>query len=371
MDYHQIFSSRFIIDGVPQELTPGAVLAQVSGIAAPEPGGTTLADETAELGLEKIPLSELDVADCLDRLDGAVRTMPFPFSSYWTRCRLAEALMEPLWRKGRFKLGDLCVGVSWKFDFDPIGAKAAFYESVRSLSDYLSVPGVRLSEYSCSGSRGRCTMRISARLSDDILDEDSLLELPYRTAGARLSSARACSAAFVPEPKTRAVFIPFETSEFRLGGSLLAQTLGPGGVSPQIDDPDYFMDCYEVVRELVEDGVFLAAATVRDGGLLPTVRRMASAGTGLDMDLSGIASYYQENSLPRILFSEIPGAVVQLRDVDMDYLDAELLLQDVTYFPLGVPVPGNSAVNFSLSPRSGIQDILDALIRGRGAEGED
>ena len=71
----------------------------------------------------------------------------------------------------------------------------------------------------------------------------------------------------------------------------------------------------------------------------------------------------------RLLFSEVPGVVVQIRDMDFDYLDAELLLQDVAYFPLGHPSVRSTAVRVKKSVKNGLHTILDALMQK--AEGED
>ena len=173
-----------------------------------------------------------------------------------------------------------------------------------------------------------------------------------------------------PDPQSWVVYIPFDTSDFRLGGSLLSQTLGLGaGPCPQITDADYFMDCYEVVRELVEDGILLSGATVGEGGLLRTVRQMAADGVGLSVDVADVMRSYQEQDVLRILFGEVPGAVIQIHDADFDYLDAELLLQDVAFFPLGHPVPGSGEVRVKASAKSGIQTILESLMQN--AEGED
>ena len=87
------------------------------------------------------------------------------------------------------------------------------------------------------------------------------------------------------------------------------------------------------------------------------------------VDLSGVMRSYQEQDPVRILFSEVPGAVVQIHDADFDYLDAELLLQDVAFFPLGHPVPGTTAIHVDASAKSGIQTILESLMQK--AEGED
>ena len=76
-----------------------------------------------------------------------------------------------------------------------------------------------------------------------------------------------------------------------------------------------------------------------------------------------------EPNIVRILFSEIPGAVIQIRDIDFDYVDAELLLQDVAFFPLGHPNLKSGAVRVRSAEKTGIQTILESLMQN--AEGED
>jgi hypothetical protein len=95
----------------------------------------------------------------------------------------------------------------------------------------------------------------------------------------------------------------------------------------------------------------------------------AADGVGLGVDVSDVMRAYQEQDVLRILFGEVPGAVIQIQDADFDYLDAELLLQDVAFFPLGHPVPGSDEVRVKASAKSGIQTILESLMQN--AEGED
>lgn len=372
MDSERLFRSRFIIDGVPEALTPEALLAVVAEYPfEPVPPVASLMDESAEPDFAPVNLENSDVRRLLRRMKSTKRALSLQHPGYWTKCRLAEALMAPLWRKGHFKLGDLCVSAQWKLNLSRTGTAAAFYRSVAALADYMDGLGVKLSAYGASATRGRDSLTLKARLCGDRLDEDSALVLPYRTAGARLATARACADVILPDARDWLVYIPFEAAEFRLGGSLLAQTLGTGGPCPQVEDPDYFMDGYELVRELVEDGVAVAGVTVSDGGLYPTLERMAEGGCGAQIDLSGMMDYYQERCLPRILFAEVPGAILQLHDTDFDYLDAEMLLQDIAYFPLGHPTPGSAKICLQAAGKSGIQNILDALLRERSAEGED
>ena len=69
-----------------------------------------------------------------------------------------------------------------------------------------------------------------------------------------------------------------------------------------------------------------------------------------------------------MLFGEVPGVVIQIADIDYDYVDAELLLQDIAYFPLGHPVPGTPGISV-LSGGNSITGILESLMNS--LEGED
>ena len=183
---------------------------------------------------------------------------------------------------------------------------------------------------------------------------------------------RAVSEFLVPDPESWLIFIPFDSCDLRLGYSLLTEAFGQNGDTfPEIGDADYFIDCFEILREFVEDGVVLAGATVTDGGLLTTLKRMCPEGTGASVDVSGIMNAYKEESSARVLFSEIPGALIQIKDIDYDYLDAEFLLQDIAYYPVGHPVPGSGKLKVKAGGNNGITDILQSLLNSQAPEGED
>ena len=364
----------YVIDGVQEEYTPAQLLDAVTEPEGhhpfPGPVDARAVDETldpvfrgAEFDLER-------VGDWLDAVCATPKLLPPAAADHYTRVRVASALVDALWRTGRFRLGDLRLEAAWRWDEAPVGARAAFYSSVRAAADYVDALGVKFSSYRYARTSGPSELQLRTRITREA-DEDQygFVSEPFSSEHPVLGTRRSCPATFAPDPQSWVVYIPFDTADFRLGGSLLAQTLGlGGGPCPQITDADYFADCYEVVRELVEDGILLSGATVGEGGLLRAVRQMAQD-CGLTVDVSDILQSYQEKEPVRVLFSEIPGVLVQIHDADFDYLDAELLLQDVAFFPLGHPVPGSTDVRVKASEKSGIQTILESLMRN--AEGED
>ena len=364
----------YVIDGVQEEFTPAQLL---DAVTEPEgrhplaaPAEARAVDETLDPVFRGFDLDTDRFDSCLEAVCAEQKRVPAASADAYTRVRVAAALIDALWRVGRFRLGDLRLEASWRWNEAPVGARAAFYDSVRAAADYVDALGLKFSAYRYARTAGDSELVLRTRLGREADEEDfGFVSEPFSSEHPTLGTRRLCPATLAPDPQSWVVYIPFDTSDYRLGGSLLAQTLGVGGgPCSQVTDADYFMDCYEVVRELVEDGILLSGATVGEGGLLKTVRQMA-AGAGLTVDVSDVMRAYQERSALRVLFSEVPGVVVQIQDADFDYLDAELLLQDVAFFPLGHPEPGGTDIRVKASAKSGIQTILESLMQN--AEGED
>lgn len=363
--------SRYIIDGVPQDLTPARLLAGVSidGQARDiQDGAGTIIDESLDLPIElhDWKISNLDEYSAI--VESTERQLPPTFAGTYSRQRVASALIDAVWRRGHFRLEDLAVCPEWKWNTSGVGSNASFYESVRELADYCDALGIKVSSYSHSISAKHSELNVNA-VTGNVDDSDSMFSDPSGRK-VRMEQGRACPSKLEPDPRSWLVWVPFDTSDFRLGGSLLAQAMHlGGGTGPQIVDADYFIDCFEVVRELVEDGIILSGVTVGDGGLLKAAKRLCGSGPGTCIDLSDAMKAYEENNAVRLLFAEIPGVLFQISDSDFDYIDAEFLLQDVAYFPLGHPNTRNSAVCVKASAKNSIQTILESLMQN--AEGED
>lgn len=364
----------YVIDGIPQEYTPAQLLDAVTEPEGRHPFAAPAEERVVDESLDPALRDGDPDPDRLEAYLAAVvdadKRVPAAAADAYARLRVAAALLDALWRSGHFRLGDLRLDAAWRWDERPVGARAAFYDSVRAAADYVDALGLKFSGYRYARTTAGSELVLRPRIARDADEEDyAFVSGPFRSEHPVLGARRACAGTFAPDPQSWVVYIPFDTADFRLGGSLLSQELGlGGGPAPQVTDADYFQDCYEVVRELVEDGILLSGATVGEGGLLRTVRRMAD-GCGLTLDLSDVMRACQEQDPVRILFSEVPGAVIQIHDSDFDYLDAELLLQDVAFFPLGHPVPGTDELRVRACAKSGIQTILESLMRN--SEGED
>ena len=369
-----LLQSTYIIDGVAKELTPAAILDAVSEIAPAAEGEipARIVDESLEpeVSPAQWDAEEIDVylTAVLQKL-GEAREVPLIFADSYTRFRIVTALLDCLWRMGSFRIGDVCLDASWHWNTEAVGASSAFYSSVQAAGEFLDSLGVSLRSYEATAGYPYCSLSFTPGLRGSN-DEESIIERPFTTAAPKLGAASLPSS-LVADESSWIVYIPFDSSAYRMGGSLFAQAMKfARPVAPLVDDADYFQDCFEVVRELVEDGIIIAASTVGDGGLLASLKAMTTARTGAEIDLSDLKKATSEEDIVRLLFAEVPGALIQVRDADFDYIDAELLLQDVAFYPLGHPVAGGN-LRVKSSAKTGIQHILDALARRQGGEGED
>lgn len=339
-----VLFSQFVIDGVPRELTP----AQILGDSDTPSNREQIVDETVDSspGLLDVDPSKVELYASLVNSGEPLRFQT-SFSEEITRSRIALSLIDSIWREGNVRLEDLPVTIKWSSNQERIGNMAALYSSVEAAVSHIDDLGLVIRRYSFS--EGEPDFRIAT---------------PFSGAPLLLSPT------LLPDASSWIVYIPFDTSDYRLGGSLLAQQLGMGGgCAPKIADPDYFMDCFELVRELVEDGIAIAGTTVGEGGLTAALQRMTGGSVGVQADVSDILRANDEKNVVRVLFAEVPGVIVQVRNLDFDYIDAECLLQDIAFFPLGHPVPDSADLVLKSSRKSGIQNILESLMQN--AEGED
>ena len=379
--------SHYIIDGIRQEMTPAELLDEcmeyddTDTMASEIPEAfDDIIDESTDLPVTTFIYDKSrneEYAVMTANASGTDRPFTMLYPEHFTRLHIANALTSRLWSTGHFRLGNLRLWAQWDWNTLPTGNMASFYSSVSAASDYIYSLGVRMSDYLFIEGEGENSARFFAWLPEtEIADEEDIHDpilfksSPYESRHPWIGDERKCPATLTDDPDSWLIYIPFDTCPFRLGGSLLAQINGHnGGPAPQIQDADYFIDCYEVVRELVEDGIISAGISIGNGGLAAAAVKFCER-TGAEIDTSGIMASYQESDVARILFGEIPGVLIQISDNDYDYFDSQMILQDIAYYPLGHPSTSFDGVRFGDSNRNTVAEILASLL-SQASEGED
>ena len=376
--------SPYVIDGVQMDYTPAQMLddCMPAGTRSTEQNPGTydsIVDEITDPTPKKTVYDRESVTAYLDRIMEIKDNVPHNAAHYpksYTRRKIAGELISALWKKGHFTLEDLKLDAGWKWDNVPLGNMAAFYFSAEAAGQYIFGLGIRLESYSFVKSSGSSDVefRVNADVTKDEEAENEYDFFNEQEAGEPhycwMADDAKCGNKLIGDPDSWLIYIPFDTCSFRLGDSLLERAAGVSGdKAPSVQDPDYFIDCFEVVRELIEDGVIISGTTVGPGGLAAAAASMCGD-YGIKIDISGIGRAAGETDPVRILFSEIPGVLVQIRDDDYDYIDSQMLLQDIAYFPLGHPVP-DSGFGILQGRHPGVSDILASLVLGHCSEGED
>ncbi|HEX2854745.1 MAG TPA: phosphoribosylformylglycinamidine synthase [Opitutaceae bacterium] len=100
----------------------------------------------------------------------------------------------------------------------------------------------------------------------------------------------------------------------RMGGSILAQVVSQmGEETPDVDNPTDLKNFWNAIQQLGREKKLLAYHDRSDGGLLVTAIEMAFAGhTGVDLEIPAGHNAFSS------LFSEELGAVIQVREADLD-----------------------------------------------------
>ena len=305
--------SRYIIDGVAQDFTPAEMLDECMDRPKRMKGcGEEIADESLDPNI---------FAPRFGRSAPCEVSAEYPEAT--TKRIIASALIDEIWREGKFCFEELSLVLKWLFpNPGAIGDMAAFYASTRAAADYIGSLGIKLNDYSHENAENRkLEVSVQGGKGDVYCPGKAKIELE----------------------NSWIIYLPFDTCDFRS--------------APQIVDADYFLDCFELVREFVEDKVVIAGTTVGEGGLRSALEKFCRG----KYSIGGILGAYPRCSKEEILGSEVPGALIQIADADFDYIDAEFLLQDVAYYPLGHPSEAELEIEDRKTPH--ISMILDSLLK--------
>lgn len=96
--------------------------------------------------------------------------------------------------------------------------------------------------------------------------------------------------------------------QFRLGGSILAQTLSQlGDTCPDLDNPQDLINFFDFIQQANNQGLITAYHDIGDGGLLATIAEMQFTSR------QGVKLVLSDDNLLGQLFAEELGAVIQVK----------------------------------------------------------
>ena len=244
---------------------------------------------------------------------------------------VAESLTNIVWAPLAEGLKSVSLSANWMWPCrSQKGEDARLYKAVEALSNFCCDLGVNVPT-------GKDSLSMTQKYPDGskIIAPGTVIV----SSGGEVDDVRkVVSPVLVNDKRSSLYHIDFSFCEQRLGGSAFAQSLGKVGSDvPTVENPEYFVDCFNAVQELIRRGWVTAGHDISAGGLITTLLEMTFANTkgGMHVNLHDICT---DGDIVKTLFAENPGVVIQVSDEHK--FDLREYLEDVGvgFAKIGYPV---------------------------------
>ncbi len=244
---------------------------------------------------------------------------------------VAESLTNIVWAPLAEGLESVSLSANWMWPCrSQEGEDARLYSAVEALSDFCCSLGVNVPT-------GKDSLSMSQQYpnGEKIIAPGTVIV----SSGGEVDDVRkVVSPVLVNDKRSSLYHIDFSFCEQRLGGSAFAQSLGKVGSDvPTVTNPEYFVDCFNAVQELIRRGWVMAGHDISAGGLITTLLEMAFANKqgGIHVNLHDICA---DGDIVKTLFAENPGVVIQVSDEHK--FDLRDYLEDVGvgFAKIGYPI---------------------------------
>ena len=288
---------------------------------------TGMVNRDQMVGPWQVPVADCGVtASALDSYHGEAMSLgertPVALLNFGASARLAVA--ESLTNIAGTDIGDLNrikLSANWMSPAGHPGEDAGLYEAVKAIGEELC-PALGLTI-----PVGKDSMSMKTQWQEN--GEDKSVTSPMSLIITAFGAVEDIRKTVTPQLRTdlgdtRIVAIDLSKGKNRLGGSCLAQVYKQlGNETPDVDSPEVLKGFFNAMQTLVRDEKLIAYHDRSDGGLFASVVEMAFAGhTGVDIDLTALTS--ESGNDVDVLFNEELGAVIQIRESDVDAIHSVL-----------------------------------------------
>jgi phosphoribosylformylglycinamidine synthase len=239
---------------------------------------------------------------------------------------IAESLTNIVWAPLTHGLKGISLSANWMWPCRNAGEDARLYNAVEAVSDFACDLGINIPT-------GKDSLSMTQKYpnGDKVFSPGTVII----SAAAEVSDIRKIvEPVLKKDVNTSLIYIDFAFDSFKLGGSSLGQVLNRlGSEAPCVNDTEYFVDAFGAVQTMINEGLVLAGHDISAGGMITTLLEMCFANSthGLSVELNGL----DEADLVKILFSENPGVIIQVKDVEkvQQILDENVIQYQVIGHP--------------------------------------
>jgi len=228
---------------------------------------------------------------------------------------VAEALTNLVWAPIADGLKGVSLSANWMWPAKNPGEDARLYAAASQISDFAISLGVNIPT-------GKDSLSMTQKYPDGqkVFAPGTVII----SAAGEVENIRQIVEPVLQPLWNTIIYIDFCNDEFHLGGSSFAQVVNSIGTEvPGVPDPAYFANAFEALQSLIREDLVLAGHDISAGGLITTLLEMTFGrnDTGLKLDLNALG----EKDIIRLLFSEKPGVVIQVKENDKvcDFLEKQ------------------------------------------------
>ena len=239
---------------------------------------------------------------------------------------IAEALTNLVWAPLRDNLKSVSLSANWMWPCKNEGEDARLHAAVTAASKFAIGLGINIPT-------GKDSLSMTQKYTDKVVYAPGTVII---SAAGEVSDIRKIVEPVISnDPYTSLIYIDMSRDSYRLGGSAFGQVLGRiGNEAPVVTDSQYFADVFNSIQALIKKNKILAGHDISAGGMITTLLEMcfANISGGVNINLTAMA----EEDLIKILFSQNPGIIIQVKDENEV---AEFLLENgIDYLSIGHPV---------------------------------
>ncbi|WAW10457.1 phosphoribosylformylglycinamidine synthase [Oxalobacter vibrioformis] len=236
------------------------------------------------------------------------------------------------------RISDIKLSANWMAACGQTGQDAALYDAVKAVGlELCPALGISIPV-------GKDSLSMRTTWQDAGADKEVIA--PVSLIASAFSPVYDVRKTLTPELKTDAgetvlMLIDLSRGKNRLGASAMAQvTKQIGHEVPDVDSAEDLKSFFESIQQLNGEGKLLAYHDRSDGGLFVTLCEMAFASrTGLHISLDSMLDNLTEAAVTRdpherlfrVLFAEELGAVIQVRDEDLESVQQCLQAHNLGY----------------------------------------
>lgn len=242
------------------------------------------------------------------------------------RMSVGEMLTNMVWAGG-IDLTHIKCSTNWMWAPKKPGEGVALYDACFSMTELMPKLGI-------ASDGGKDSLSMATEVDGKLVKSPRTLVV---SGYCDIPDIRNLITPDIKKPGLSYIFyIDLSSGKSRLGGSALAQVFNQvGNESPDLNDPDLFLDIFNAIQKLIENKLILSGHDISDGGLITSLCEMSFAGNcGMHISLNN-----KKNIIEK-LFSEELGLLFEVSNENTIEVINFLETYDIID-----PIIGHSVVN--------------------------